>query len=311
MSSSQVLQESLNTKEHKGKKFFGYWWYSLKFARGQRKMEPNFWQSLKVRFSAFGPLADPVFILGCPRSGTTYLGELLENLPEVSYYFEPPILKYLSRHVYQGSIASRKLGFFYRLFFRTLLLFAPGVGKQIIEKNPNHTLIAHKLLQVFPKAKFVIISRNGLDVTLSLVKKPWHLEKSRHSGKREPGGYLYGPYAHFYIEDNRQAEYESTTDVHRCIWIWKRHAQEIEQLLQTLPKQSFYHFDYEDLIRKREQVIPELLSFLGITNSESLNKVMVASEKGTATSIGSGKAAFDARELDKIYAEAGGLLNGH
>lgn len=309
MSSNVASPDASVLMEHKGKKFLGYWLYSLRFGRGERKKIPNFWDALKVRLSAFGPLPDPVFVLGCPRSGTTYLGELLEELPEVSYYFEPPILKYVSRFVYLSQSPSWQISLFYRVFLRTLLLFAPGTGKQIVEKNPNHTLVAPKLLKVFPKAKFIIISRNGMDVTLSLVKKPWHLEQSKGSGKREPGGYLYGPFPHFYIEESRKTEYEKTTDVHRCAWIWRRHAEVIEELLETLPKESYLHFDYEDLILKKEEVIPDMVSFLGIENSESLEKIMAASDRGTANSIGGGKAKFTEKEIEEIYSEAGELLH--
>src|SRR5947207_79174 len=35
----------------------------------------------------------PIFIIGAPRSGTTFLGDCIGRMPEVSYHFEPRLTK--------------------------------------------------------------------------------------------------------------------------------------------------------------------------------------------------------------------------
>ncbi len=44
----------------------------------------------------------PVFVIGAPRSGTTFLGSCLGRLPFMSYHFEPRLTKAPARCVYEG-----------------------------------------------------------------------------------------------------------------------------------------------------------------------------------------------------------------
>src|SRR5205823_2810261 len=58
---------------------------------------------------AFDPrLRRPVFVIGAPRSGTTFLGSCLGRLPEISYHFEPRLTKAAARCVYDGSWSTRR-----------------------------------------------------------------------------------------------------------------------------------------------------------------------------------------------------------
>src|SRR5688500_13364140 len=43
----------------------------------------------------------PVFVLGAPRSGTSFLGDAVGALPELSYHYEPPLTKAASRYVHE------------------------------------------------------------------------------------------------------------------------------------------------------------------------------------------------------------------
>ena len=45
----------------------------------------------------------PVFIIGAPRSGTTFLGSSIGRMPEISYHLEPRLTKAAARCVYDGS----------------------------------------------------------------------------------------------------------------------------------------------------------------------------------------------------------------
>ena len=294
-------------KEFRGKGLLGYWYYTLKFSRTQRRVIPDVLSSIKTRICAVSGLPDPIFILGSPRSGTTYLGELLEELPEVSYYFEPPLLKYLAKKLYHAPKPKLHIKILYKLIFRTLLFFSPGTGRQIVEKNPNNTFVFNQLTHIFPKSKFIVIKRDGLDVAASLLKKPWHLKSSENSGKREPGGYLYGPYPHFYIEKERTEEYQLTTDAHRCIWVWKRHNDAINNFVRSMQKDRYFQLSYEDLVRDPAQVIPRMAKFLGIKRVESVEAVLESSKRGKVESIGNGKSYLSDVDLTQIEKEVSAL----
>ncbi|MFC1560802.1 sulfotransferase [Pseudomonadota bacterium] len=295
-------------KEYRGLRFINHWRYTLKIARTLVKVRPSITELIKARCAAFREIENPVFIIGCPRSGTTYLGEVLEKLPNVSYFFEPPTFKFYSRLIYQKKRDSKDLRRLYDWCFRTLLFVAPGTGPRILEKNPNHTFIAKELIEAYPSAKLIVLSRDAREVTLSLIKKPWHLASSKGSGKREPGGYLYGPYAHFYIEEEHKEQFEITSDIHRCIWIWRRHAEMIEKIRTELPDSCQRHINYEDLILKPESTLTGVLDFIGENDESSISAVMEASKAGRTDSIGSWKRAMSSKDLALIEREAGELL---
>ena len=159
-----------------------------------------------------------IFIFRSPRSGTTFLGEIINEIPEVSYYFEPPLVKYFARLVYENKVTVKQAGFFYRWMYWSLEKFAPQGGKIFVDKTPRNIFTAETLHKTFPNAKFIHIYRDGRDVTCSLLTKPWHLERSSNLRRREIGGYPWGPYPFFYIENSRVEEYTNTSDIHRCIW---------------------------------------------------------------------------------------------
>jgi hypothetical protein len=236
------------------------------------------------------------------------LGELLETLPHISYYYEPPALKYYSRLIYEGKVNRYQARLAYELNFRLLLFRSPGNGPRIAEKNPAHTWIAEFLYAMYPDAKFLVISRDGRDTALSLMRKPWHLASSSSLGKRDPGEYLYGPYPHFYIERSRAAEYIATTDFHRCIWIWRRFADKAEQLKHTIPAQAQHHLRYEELVLHPESTIPPLLEFLGENDPASIESAMRAAAHGFKSSIGRWQAELTDEQKQVAETEAGETL---
>lgn len=292
----------------RGLHYWRKWRQTLRQARRMVQVAGSSRGKLGVRLNSLRKIRRPVFILGCPRSGTTFLGEVLEALPNATYYFEPPAMKYFSRLVYQKKASPEQTRHFYQWGFRALLLAAPGRGSRIIEKNPTHTWIAEDLHKIFPDALFVVISRDGRDVSVSLAEKPWHRRDSLGSGRREPGGYIYGPYPHFYIEPSRAAEYVETSDLHRCIWIWRRHAEETERLKDALPAQVQFRLRYEELILQPEETLDRLLSFLGETDAESRAQVMEAAAKGHSSSIGRWKRKLQPDDLQVIDREAGEMM---
>jgi hypothetical protein len=291
-----------------GLRYWRHWSRTLKQARRLACPSSRFVDRLSVRLHSLPGIKRPTFILGCPRSGTTYLGKLLAELPAVTYFYEPPVMKYYTRLIYQQRVSEASARRFYRWGCRSLMLAAPGNGPRLLEKNPKHTWVATTLYNTFPDAQFVIITRDGRDVCVSLSEKPWHQADSIRSRRREPGGYLYGPYPHFYIEPDRAEEYMRTCDLHRCIWIWRRYAEQIEQLKQDLPAASQFHLRYEDLVRDPQVIINELLGFLGENDAESMQAVLTSATVGHAGSVGRWQQALSAQQMAIVDQEAGHML---
>lgn len=292
-------------RDFRGLAYLRKWRETIGFARAQQTDVP----SKHARGAAVRPLDAPIFILGSPRSGTTYLGSLLAALPSSSYFYEPPIFKYRSRHIYQGSVPQWRVRLIYEFGLRLLLLAAPGSGPRIVEKNPNHTWVAEQIAAAFPKAKFVMIVRDGRDVAASLAEKPWHRRDQGGQNRREPGGYMTGTAPHFYIETDRHDEYTGTSDVHRCAWIWRRHTEELIRLRSALPVGTWHELRYEDLVVTPQETIGELLSFLGEASAEATAAATSAAGAGHAKSVGRWRDSFDAGEVAEVQAECGETLH--
>src|SRR6266702_2334971 len=109
----------------------------------------------------------PIFIIGAPRSGTTFLGNSLGRLPGISYHFEPRLTKAAARCVYEGSWTARRGGTVFRLSYGALLLAALDGGYRFAEKNPENSFIVPFLAEEFPDAQFVHIVRDGRDAAVS------------------------------------------------------------------------------------------------------------------------------------------------
>lgn len=294
--------------ELRGRAYWAKWGGTMRQARRTVDRPASPTARLRTRLRSLAPIRRPVFVLGCPRSGTTYLGSLLAALPGTTYFYEPPSLKHFARAVHDRTASEAAIRRTYRWGLHALLLAAPGSGPRVVEKNPTHTWAAESLLRAFPDASFVVITRDGRDTAVSLAEKPWHRGDSVGSGRREPGGYLYGPYAPFYIEPERADEFERTSDLHRCAWIWRRHQEEVERLRAELPGDVQHHLRYEDLVRDPKPALDALLDFLGEDDDESWAAVTAAADAGHASSVGRWQRVLTGDDLAVVNEEAGPLL---
>lgn len=283
------------------------WYESIKQqARLISQNSPDITSSpMSTRLAAMRPITNPVFILGCPRSGTTYLGTLMAELRDSTYIYEPQILKYYVRLIRQGMVSNRHAAALYRLGLRSLVMAGPGHGHRPIEKNPNHVFAVDHLRSVFPKARFVVITRDGRDVAVSLNEKPWHRADATGTG-REPAGYLNGPFPHFYIEPERADEYRKTSDIHRCIWIWRQHQEEVERL-RSRSDLAQHHIRYEDLVLRPTKTVDDLCDFLTVSD-ESRKAVHGRAKSGRSSSVGRWQDVLGLADQDVIEREAGNLL---
>src|SRR5437016_6151356 len=139
---------------------------------------------------------DKFFIVGCPRSGTTMVQQALNRHSQIVI---PPETKYFfsffghsrgqqRRHVRRLNedlrinlptparrIRSLDEGRdFYEIMARQ---YVERLQKKSVasfgEKTPEHTGHLLRIRQMFPRAKIIVLSRDGRDVALSLTKVPW------------------------------------------------------------------------------------------------------------------------------------------
>lgn len=122
------------------------------------------------------PVADSiVFIVGSPRSGTTLLGNLLNNHHLIAEWYEPYYLwerffPVPDQDVWDRRLLTEEVIMKIRNEFS---LYRKKSGRPIIvDKSPYHSFNIDIIHEIFPEAKFIHILRDGRDVTLS-INKEW------------------------------------------------------------------------------------------------------------------------------------------
>lgn len=107
------------------------------------------------------------FIVGCARSGTSILGELVESHPKVMYVYEERIWRVLgetSHHAVTPEDIPRKN----MVKLRKWMKMYKRKNKVVVEKNPRHVVRVPFIKHIFPDAKIIHIVRDGRDVSCSL-----------------------------------------------------------------------------------------------------------------------------------------------
>lgn len=250
----------------------------------------------------------PLFLLGAARSGTTFLGDCAGRIPEISYHHEPPATKAAGRYVYDGLWGFRRSRWFYRSVYAWLMRAELDGGLRFCDKTPTNSLLIPFLDRAFPEAQFIHIVRDGRDVAVSHLQKPWLLASAKGSTLREPGGYLHGPYAAWWVEDGREREFEETSDVHRMIWAWRSYVEAALRDGPPLGPQRYLEVRYEDLMADPRRHGERMLDFMDIDRTASRHAFMDALERADPGSVGGWRQELSASDLGIIEADSGELL---
>jgi hypothetical protein len=182
--------------------------------RVAKRLVPRRGATLSERF---GRLDDRlVFVIGSPRSGTTFLAGAIGSLPGFVDLGELAPVKAAVPELaaLPPAEAARRL--------RRTLAVARRVGLvgsvRAVEQTPELAHLANVLPLAFPDATIVHILRDGRDVACSLLEKPW---LKREQPSSDDAGLPYGSYARFWVEPERRAEFESASDARRAAWVWR------------------------------------------------------------------------------------------
>lgn len=214
---------------------------------------------------------NPVFIVGCPRSGTTLLQSLLSAHPQIASY---PESHFFLKLFPKDNNWRRKIGIasrdakprfeaflqeiehqefqkyipkfptfafqFVRAFIKVLDTLTQQQGKSLwLEKTPMHLHHIEYIEKFIPEAKFIHIIRSGTDVVASLYEVT-HKYPEAWSGER---------------------------DIDTCISRW---INDVKISLSYLDKSNHILVRYEDLIKDTNLVIKELCNFIGVEFVETM-----------------------------------------
>jgi hypothetical protein len=248
----------------------------------------------------------PIFIVGAPRSGTTFLGSCIGRLPEVSYHPEPRLTKAAARCVYDGSWSHRRAAAVFGVSYSLLLLAALDGGRRFAEKNPENSFVVPFLAAAMPTAQFVHIIRDGRDAAVSHAEQPWLAAASAEAARRGRGGQLWGPYPRWWVEPERREEFARVSDLARSAWCWRRFTEAALEAVAGLPDGRALELRYETVVRDPAGTTEVLGDFLG-TSGAGREALRDGLAQARTSSIGRWRAR-SGEEVAQIQAEIGPLL---
>jgi LPS sulfotransferase NodH len=222
-----------------------------------------------------------VFLVGCPRSGTTWLQKLLASHPKIrsgeeshffSLYAGPQLRSWKdqkTRHLSggKGHAAGPQAYFREEEFLAILKNYVAGLLKPIInglppdelflEKTPSHALYIPEIKELLPDSRFIHLIRDCRDVVVSLriASRSWGASWAPNGAKAAAA-------------------------------MWVQHVEAVKSAAQNLSSHEFREIRYEELWKSPRDTLQSLEEFLGIAWSEDAIKLAIDSNKAEVMETG-------------------------
>ena len=136
-----------------------------------------------------------IFIVSQPRSGSTYLQNLLSNNKEINTCSEPWVLLNFANQIkpkllqakFDNELAINAFSHYQNKYSEfdfkekqkqfLLSLYEPMFQgfNFVIDKTPRYWEILEDIVRIFPKSKVIILKRNPIDVARSMITT-WKME---------------------------------------------------------------------------------------------------------------------------------------
>lgn len=182
---------------------------------------------------------EPIFIIGCPRSGTTLLRVILDSHPNICSGPETNIIEELNR--FNGKINKNwdKLQIYginkNEYYTKLSEVFSTFQEKYIqqkkkkrwAEKTPDNIFYVDFINNLFPKCQFINVIRDGRDVVCSF-KERWGRKTILHALKT-----------------------------------WNRSIDLTMKYRKEFDKKRYFEVRYEDLVLDSEDYTKKIMLFLG------------------------------------------------
>jgi hypothetical protein len=235
-----------------------------------------------------------VFVVGSPRSGTSFTGRALGSQPGWIDLGEVPILKAAVPALVDLSRAEQAIAV--RRILQRVRTLGLARGLRGVEQNPETSYVLAGALEAYPLATAVHVIRDGRDVVCSLLERGWlRTDHAAQDDARQP----YGAHARFWVEPERRLEFQRASEARRAAWAWRRYVT----AAQAVPERTV-ELRYEALVADPDGEANRLSGALD-SDPAPLRRAFAEVQD---TSVGRWKRDLTPEQLADVEREAGGLL---
>jgi Sulfotransferase family len=236
-----------------------------------------------------------VFVVGSPRSGTSFTAGAIGDLPSFVDLGEVPLLKAAIPELVELPEEEQVSEIRHVLQRVRGLAFVRGLRG--VEQTPETGFVLPAALQAFPQATAVHVVRDGRDVVSSLLERGWL--SARRSDESDDAHLSYGVHPRFWVEPERREEFAEVSDARRAAWAWRRYVS----AARAVPGRTV-ELRYEELVADPGAATAALGPMLSVGTDE-LSSAFAAAH---ASSVGRWRRDLTDDQLEDVDVEAGPLL---
>jgi transposase len=235
-----------------------------------------------------------VFVVGSPRSGTTFLAGAVGSQPGFVDLGEVRPVK--ASIAGWASLPEADAAAELRSTLERVRRLSFVRDLRPVEQTPELSFVVRAAVRAYPQATVLHIVRDGRDVVCSLLEQGW-LADERAGG--DDAGLPYGGHVRSWVEPERREEFMGASEATRAAWAWRRYLT----AARSAPERTL-ELRYEEIatdpgamaarIAERLQTDPAPLA-------EALAEVH-------SRSIGRWRRDLTAEQVEDVEREAGALL---
>jgi Sulfotransferase family len=234
------------------------------------------------------------FVVGSPRSGTSFTGSALGSLPGWVDLGEIPLLKAAVPALVDLSPEEQAAAV--RRILQRVRTLGLVRGLRGVEQNPETSYVLAGALQAYPRATAVHVIRDGRDVVCSLLERGWlRTDRTAQDDARQ----AYGAHARFWVERERRTEFEQVSEVRRAAWAWRRYVT----AAQAVPDRTV-ELRYEALVAGPDAEAHRLSAALDCDPVRLQSAFAGVRDR----SVGRWRRDLTPEQLAEVESEAGALL---
>jgi len=262
----------------------------------------------------------PLFIVGCPRSGTTFLAESIGAIRSVEYFsgvnVPPRMMHLLGCGAAQGADQSQLLLVIRDIFWQALWRRRLARSERFVQwfkgnlnldealrkermrnvllsyKEPFLCFAMHSIADHFRNSRFIHILRDGRDNADSLERAYPDALSDRvlrdpllaQNKSSEIG--VWRSHANacvpWWVSEGDEDAFLSASRYARCVWMWKEMVSRAIDVGEAIGPQRYLELRYESVVADPEAAGRRVLQFLGL---QGANRFMGRLRKAYSSSV--------------------------